>query len=147
LDSQGEILIGETNLTDNDGWQDGTKLNLPRYSSPSIVPLSDENFVVAWVDQRKTSQGETSNLYYAVYSRDGMEVSAPTKLTNSSPDQTSFGDPMLVQLNSNQALLAYSLFEYETSSYSIGYGVLNSSCRILMDGDRTAPSHPTVGLF
>jgi hypothetical protein len=126
LDFNGEILKKETNLTHQD-WYLKDALDKPDYGALSVAATADNHFVVLWMDERKESGGDVSDIYYSVYDQNGNQTKQPVKLTASLPDKLSFGDPVLTTLSGNRVLASYSSYDAVADAYSLWYAVLDSS--------------------
>jgi hypothetical protein len=46
LDQNGEVLVPPSNVTNNTLWQDGNDINVPVYSSPTILATSDNRLIL-----------------------------------------------------------------------------------------------------
>jgi hypothetical protein len=111
LNSAGQVVRSETNLTNNNNWRGKNDLNIPTFLYPRIAGTSDNHFVVAWVDDRLQSGGSTDDLVYAVFDQDGNPILPLTTYTQSIPNGIRYNAPSLVPLSNQKTLMAYVTFD------------------------------------
>ncbi len=105
LDQSGAPLIEPINMTNNTAWRGPTDLDIPLFSSPHLVALENNRFVLIWVDQRSMAAGDLSDVWYAIYDQQGNPVKSPTKLTSGLAGVQGYQDPMSLVLDNNRILV------------------------------------------
>jgi hypothetical protein len=140
LDPNGQISLDQSNLTNNEDWGNQQDEDLPFYKTPKISATDDDNFILAWVDDRLKSGGSVSDVVYAVYDQSGNQVSAPQAVTQSEPGGDQYSTPTLVPLVNGKTLLAYTIGVGGVSS-SLGYVIINSDGTIAQ-GETIIPGVP-----
>ncbi len=141
LNSEGAVIAGELNITNNSLWAGSDDLDIPRFSAPRITATDDNRFIVSWVDERSVAAGDKSDVVFAIFNGDGLVQKAPTTLTASTPNLIYYNDPSLAALSSNRVMVAYSAFNYTTQSYTIAFVVLNSAGNILQGATTIASAY------
>jgi hypothetical protein len=108
LNSSGDVLTPETNITGNDAWGSGSDENIPIFYHPRIVATNDDHFVLAWQEEHLAANYQwVDDIYYAVRSSTGSQIRPVTKLTNATPGSNGYWQPALASLSGNAALVAY----------------------------------------
>ncbi|MCK4901246.1 MAG: hypothetical protein KAS38_20855, partial [Anaerolineales bacterium] len=130
LDANGDLQNppGLINITRNGGWRGENDLNIPLFASPRITAISDTRFLIVWTDQRLQAKGDTSSIWYAIFDTSSSSpVKLPTRLTSNALDVNRYFESNVTSLQGDRALVAYTIFNHDDSSYSITYLVLDSN--------------------
>lgn len=127
LTQRGDLLYGPVNITNNSGWYHEGVLNVPLFSETSIASTPDNRFVLSWVDARAQAAGNTTDVWFAIYNKDGIVIKNPTNATGGAPGEFEFSYPSLSGLTNNRALLVYSAHDLASTTYTVTYQILDSA--------------------
>ncbi len=125
LDTNGAVVYGPVNVTNNNAWGTESDLNVPRFWRPRIAATTDNRFVLAWQREHRESAGWVNDIYYAVRSSSGSTIAGPTRLTNDTPGDSGYYAPNLAQLWSSRAILTW--VSRSSGNDDIYYAVVNSN--------------------
>jgi hypothetical protein len=134
LDTGGDLIDppGLIKITDNNSWRGEGDLNIPLFASPRVTAISDTRFLIVWTDQRLKSTGDTSSIWYAVYDTGSNSlVKSPTRLTSNDLDVKRYFDSNVAGLQGDKALVTYTIFNHNDSSYTIAYLVLDDNGNLI----------------
>ncbi len=133
LDRDGNVLVEPLNVTNNGPcdppepdtcWQIGDDIDVPVYSSPTIMATSDNRFVISWVDSRILLSGDATNVGYVVYDTNGNSLMVtPDDIKNGFAGGDLFGEPGLIELQNDRMLVTYTLFNQQTQVQSLAFDV------------------------
>jgi hypothetical protein len=116
------------NITNNSLYRGESDQPVPIFATPKITATTDGRFIVAWARRTPTTTDEdTSNIWYAVYSKTGTLLKAPTPMTSSTQVGEYYLSPTLVTLADNRAILGYHLHNPALESYSLLYSTSSSN--------------------
>jgi hypothetical protein len=131
------------NITQNALFRGEGTIPAPMFATPRLAATDDGKFILAWAARTLAGGGdnplETSDIWYAVYSKTGAQVKAPAKLTSSSPTTNYYLSPTLVAVEGAKAMLAYHVLSIQNSSYSLIYSALNSNGIVISSPVPPAP--------
>ena len=109
LDSEGNTLAGDINLTNNTAW--GTDDTTPNFYAIHIAATTDNRFAIAWYRTQRLGTSYTnyiSDVYYTVVNGNGSQQIGVTKLTNDVNGGTdSFYYPVVGTLSGNRIIVAW----------------------------------------
>jgi hypothetical protein len=63
LDSSGNMVVNPINLTHNDLWRGQDDFDVPVFIAPRIVATQQDNFILAWGDERNHPLGSSADLF------------------------------------------------------------------------------------
>ncbi len=109
LKADGTVFLAPTNITNNDAWVSEGVTDIPIYSSPAIVATTDNHFVIMWHDTRTQSEGQETDVEYAIYNTSGSVLAPPDTFRDGSAgdNEERFTNPSLIELTGNRVLVAY----------------------------------------
>ncbi len=107
LDSSGNTIVPALRLTDNNAWRGRDDYDVPVFVSPRIAATGDTHFVLAWNDERSFQDGNSSDIYLAVYDSTGSAVSLPAAITQSQHGGIRYRTPAIVALQDGRSVVAY----------------------------------------
>ncbi len=107
LDADGNTQVAPMNLTQNNLWRGRDDYDMPLFLAPRIMATEDNRFVLVWGDERNHTAGSSSDMYYAVYDQNGIQVFPITALTTSVPGEVRYTTPALVALPGSRAIAMY----------------------------------------
>lgn len=107
LDSGGNMVAPAVRLTENDAWRGRDDYDVPIYVSPRITAVGNDRFVLAWNDERSFQDGNTSDIYLAVYNSDGTAVKPPAAMTQSQHGGIRYRTPAIVGLQDERSVVVY----------------------------------------
>jgi len=155
LDQFGNIVIPETNITQNLEWRGTVDLNVPTFLNPRITATQNNRFVIAWERNVLETTDEADNgsidIEYAVYTDSGTLVKSPTILTNSQPKVIDFVSPAMADMSGYQALLTFVVSDEVLGTNTLSYIVLDSNGNIVktqtaIPGSTGASLHDSIRL-
>jgi len=128
LSTRGDVVVPPTNLTNNPFWGGWWEINIPRFGEPEIAATTDNRFVLSWDEDLNTTDGQITDVYYAIVHTDGTLVVAPTKFTNDTPgDDMRYDDPNLTAMSKGRVLLTWGCHSEPTELSDICNAVLDSA--------------------
>ncbi|GAB4578395.1 MAG: hypothetical protein Fur0022_11300 [Anaerolineales bacterium] len=135
LDTNGNILLPPTNITNNGPcddepevcWHNGINIDVPVYSTPSIMVTEDNRFFITWLDKRILPGGDVTDIGYVIYDTDGNLLRQVDDLKNGNTGQEIFNSPRLLRLPNERVLVTYSVTDPITLQESPEYGVYSTS--------------------
>jgi hypothetical protein len=134
LNPDGSLSSGPINVTGNDEWRGDGNEDVPVFSSPQIATTEDNHFFLAWVESKKASGADSSNIQFAIYDPLGSQIKGPALFSQSIPGSTLHIDPAVTGLNGNRILLAFSIFDQSAGNpYQVSYGLLQSDGQIIQE--------------
>jgi hypothetical protein len=107
LDSGGNVVAPAVRLTANDAWRGRDDYDVPIYVSPRVAAVGNDHFILAWNDERAFQDGNTSDVYLAVYSSNGTAVKPPAAITQSQHGGIRYRTPAIVALQDERSVVAY----------------------------------------
>jgi hypothetical protein len=107
LDSGGNIVAPAVRLTENDAWRGRDDYDVPIYVSPRIAAVGNNHFALAWNDERAFQDGNSSNVFLAVYDSNGSAVKLPAAITQSQHGGIRYRTPAIVAMQDERSVIAY----------------------------------------
>ena len=124
LSPTGDLLHGPINLTNNTQWSGS--YNVPYFYDLHITATGDNRFLIAWSQEHQETGGWVNDVWYTVWSTDGVSVRSNTKFTNDTPGWEDYNEsPSLTAVPGNRVMLA---LERQSDIY---FAVLNSGGSIV----------------
>jgi hypothetical protein len=150
LSNTGTVLLGPSNLTNNDQYDSFDNLAVPHFFSPSIAGTDDNRFILSW--QNYQTDGNTifnNNIWYTTHDSNGAGIFAPTPLTNDDRSNT----PILDTLSNGNAIVTWNSYVLSPafqiySSYAViaGSGSITKAATPLDTGGSGGPTTDSIHL-
>jgi hypothetical protein len=134
VDTEGNITQSPLNVTQNTAWRGAGNFDVPQFAHPQVAGVGNDTFVLAWVDDRLQSTGDTSDIVYAAYSAESGQVFANGIFAESVPGGIRYLDPNLSSLSGDHAILAYAALNPATADYEVSMGILDSLGNVIRTG-------------
>lgn len=126
LNSQGDLIFGPSNLTNNNVWGTWDDFDIPAFYDPRIVATGDNHFFLVWNEEHEEVNGWVEDIYYTIRDTSGGTIRPITNLTNVDPESDLYYySPALAQLEANRVLLGWSQYD------GIAYAVLDSAGNVV----------------
>lgn len=132
LNTDGDLVAGPINVTNNSVWGVWSDLNFPQLYNPVIAAITSNRFVLSWEKYHQENAGDVQDIWYAVLASTGGVVRNPTKLTDDTAGgERNYSSPALAQLTGNRALVILSKYSYPPGVRDIQYAVLDGDGGVL----------------
>jgi hypothetical protein len=122
LKPNGDVLMPPTNITNNTGWRGTGDLNIPIFSETRLDVTPNGRFLLTWSARVIASVDpngddlEKSDIWIAAYSTQGNQEKSPAKITSSVPQTAYYKNPVVIGLQDNRSIVAYTLYNLDQNT-------------------------------
>ncbi len=117
LDSNGRLISGPVNLTNNTVWAHPNDVEFIKFGSPGIAATTDNRFMITW-DQSTVVNGESlEDIYFSILQSNGASIIPPLKITDGLADSVGYKNPLVTTVDGNRFFITYVKLQKDSTGW------------------------------